>query len=39
VGEEGVEGGIEKFREADNGNGAWRNYWIPCSTEKNYPEP
>lgn len=29
VGEEGVEGGIETFRDADSGNGAWRNYWIP----------
>lgn len=29
VGEEGVEGGIETFRDADNGNSAWRDYWIP----------
>ncbi|GIK00105.1 hypothetical protein Aspvir_004120 [Aspergillus viridinutans] len=29
VGEEGVQGGIETFRDADNGNGAWRDYWIP----------
>jgi hypothetical protein len=28
VGENGVEGGIDKFRDADNGNGAWRDYWI-----------
>lgn len=28
VGEDGVEGGIDKFRDADNGNGAWREYWI-----------
>jgi hypothetical protein len=27
VGEEGVEGGIETFRDADSG--AWRDYWIP----------
>lgn len=26
VGEEGVEGGIEKFRDADNGNGACEDY-------------
>ena len=28
VGESGVEGGVDKFRDADNGNGAWRDYWI-----------
>ncbi|KAJ5871208.1 uncharacterized protein N7529_003561 [Penicillium soppii] len=28
VGENGVEGGVDKFRDADNGNGAWRDYWI-----------
>jgi hypothetical protein len=27
VGDEGVEGGIETFRDADSG--AWRDYWIP----------
>ncbi|KAJ5900604.1 uncharacterized protein N7473_004674 [Penicillium subrubescens] len=27
VGKEGVEGGIETFRDADSG--AWRDYWIP----------
>jgi hypothetical protein len=28
VSENGVEGGVDKFRDADNGNGAWRDYWI-----------
>ncbi|CEJ59340.1 hypothetical protein PMG11_07968 [Penicillium brasilianum] len=27
VGDEGVKGGIETFRDADSG--AWRDYWIP----------
>ncbi|KAJ5295830.1 hypothetical protein PENANT_c001G00105 [Penicillium antarcticum] len=28
VGRDGVEGGIDTFRDADNGNGAWMDYWI-----------
>lgn len=28
VGEDGVEGPIDKFGDADNGNDAWRDYWI-----------
>ena len=27
VGDKGIEGGIETFRDADSG--AWRDYWIP----------
>ncbi|CAG7924649.1 unnamed protein product [Penicillium olsonii] len=28
VGEHGVEEGVDTFRDADRGDGAWRNYWI-----------
>ncbi|KAJ6010775.1 hypothetical protein N7451_002187 [Penicillium sp. IBT 35674x] len=28
VGEDGVEGSIDKFKDADNGNDGWRDYWI-----------
>ncbi|KAJ6018172.1 hypothetical protein N7451_001551 [Penicillium sp. IBT 35674x] len=28
VGADGVEGSIDKFKDADNGNNTWRDYWI-----------
>ncbi|KAJ5937712.1 hypothetical protein N7454_004054 [Penicillium verhagenii] len=31
VGEHGVEGSIDKFRDADKGNDAWKDYWIAPS--------